>query len=129
MADHPQKQPRLKRNKHFQLPLIPTANQILWHCSNSQSVLPQTSGCSEHKLLRVCIRPLSSTEASLCCGGRAGEKERERACLFPLPIVPPPPVLFIFLIFAIFIEIPSGSFSQGERYQAQLLAVAVRENV
>ena len=29
------------RKKRFQLPLILTANQILWHCSNSQSVLPQ----------------------------------------------------------------------------------------
>ena len=27
------------RNKRFQLPLIPTANQILWHCSNNQSLI------------------------------------------------------------------------------------------
>ena len=57
-----------------------------------------------------------------------GERKRE-GMPFPSSHCPPPPVLFIFLIFAIFIEIPSGSFSQGERYQAQLLAVAVRENV
>ena len=36
---------------------IPTGNQILWHCSNSQSALRQKSGRSEHKLVRVCIRP------------------------------------------------------------------------
>ena len=41
------------RNKRFQLPLIPTANQILWHCSNSQSALRPKSGRSEHKLVRV----------------------------------------------------------------------------
>ena len=29
------------RNMRFQLPLISTANQILWHCSNSQSALRQ----------------------------------------------------------------------------------------
>ena len=29
------------RNKRFQLPLIPSTNQILWHCSNSQSALRQ----------------------------------------------------------------------------------------
>ena len=45
------------RNKLFQLPLIPTANQILWHCSNSQSALQPKSGCSECKLVRVCISP------------------------------------------------------------------------
>ena len=120
MADHPRKQPYLKRNKCFQLLLIPTVNQILWHCSNSQSALWPKSGRSEHKLVRVCIRPLSSAEASLCCVGEAGEKEKERACLLPLPITKPPaPAL------SIFIEIPSGSLWRGERYQAQLLAVAV----
>ena len=41
------------RNKRFQLPLIPTANQILWHCSNNQSALQPKSGRSEHKLVRV----------------------------------------------------------------------------
>ena len=91
MADHPRKQPYLKRNKCFQLLLIPTVNQILWHCSNSQSALWPKSGRSEHKLVRVCIRPLSSAEASLCCVGEAGEKEKERACLLPLPITKPPP--------------------------------------
>ena len=45
------------RNKRFQLPLIPTANQILWHCSNSQSALRPKSGRNELKLVRVCIRP------------------------------------------------------------------------
>ena len=45
------------RNKRFSLPFIPTANQILWHCSNSQSALRPKSGRSEHKLVRVCIRP------------------------------------------------------------------------
>ena len=49
-----------KRNKRFQLPLIPTANQILWHCSNSQSALRPKSGRSEHKLVRVCIMGLIS---------------------------------------------------------------------
>ena len=34
------------RNKRFQLPVIPTANQILWHCSNSQSALRSKSGRS-----------------------------------------------------------------------------------
>ena len=46
-----------ERNKRFQLPLIPTANQILWHCSNSQSALRSKSGRNELKLVRVCIRP------------------------------------------------------------------------
>ena len=32
------------RNKHFQLPAFPTANQILWHCSDSQSALRPKSG-------------------------------------------------------------------------------------
>ena len=45
------------RNKRFQLPLIPTANHILWHCSNSQSALRTKSGRKQHKLVRVCIRP------------------------------------------------------------------------
>ena len=45
------------RNNRFQLPLIPTANQILWHCSNNQSALQPKSGRSEHKLVRVWIRP------------------------------------------------------------------------
>ena len=36
---------------------MPTANQILWHCSNSQSALRPKSGRSGHKLVRVCIRP------------------------------------------------------------------------
>ena len=45
------------RNKRFQLPVIPKANQILWHCSNSQSALRPKSGRSEHKLVRLSIRP------------------------------------------------------------------------
>ena len=45
-----------ERNKRFQLPLIPTVNQILWHCSDSQSALWPQSGRSEHKRVRVCIR-------------------------------------------------------------------------
>ena len=45
------------RNKRFQLPLIPTANQILWHCSNSQLALRPKSSRSEHKPVRLCIRP------------------------------------------------------------------------
>ena len=45
------------RNKRFQLPVFPTANQILWHCSNSQSALRPKSGHNEHKLVIVCIRP------------------------------------------------------------------------
>ena len=45
------------RNKRSQLPLIPTANQILWRCSNSQSALRPKSGRSEHKHVSVCIRP------------------------------------------------------------------------
>ena len=45
------------RNKPFQLPAFPTANQILWHCSNSQSALRSKSGRNEHKLVIVCIRP------------------------------------------------------------------------
>ena len=34
------------RNKCFQLPVIPTANQIQWHCSNGQSVLQPKYGSS-----------------------------------------------------------------------------------
>ena len=45
------------RNKRFQLPSFPGANQILWHCSNSQSALRPKSGRNEHKCERVCIRP------------------------------------------------------------------------
>ena len=45
------------RNKRFQLPLISTANQILWYCSNSQSALRPKSGRSEHKFVRLWIRP------------------------------------------------------------------------
>ena len=41
----------------FQLPAFPTANQILWHCSNSQSALRPKSGRNEHKRERVCARP------------------------------------------------------------------------
>ena len=41
------------RNKRFQLPLIPTANQIVWNCSNSQSALRPKSGRSEHKLVSL----------------------------------------------------------------------------
>ena len=33
-----------ERNKRFQLPAFPTANQIVWHCSNSQSALRPKSG-------------------------------------------------------------------------------------
>ena len=44
-------------NKRFQLPLILTANQILRHCSTSQSALRPKSGSSEQKRERVCIRP------------------------------------------------------------------------
>ena len=47
-----------ERNKRFQLPAFPTANQILWHCSNSQSALRPKSGRHEHKRERVCIRPI-----------------------------------------------------------------------
>ena len=36
---------------------IRQANQILRHCSNSQSALRTKSGHSEHKRERVCIRP------------------------------------------------------------------------
>ena len=45
------------RNKRFQLPAFPTANQILWHCSNSQSALRSKSGRNEQKLVIVCLRP------------------------------------------------------------------------
>ena len=45
------------RNNGFQLPAFPTANQILWHCSNSQSALWPKSGRNEHKRERVCVRP------------------------------------------------------------------------
>ena len=45
------------RNKRFQLPAFQTANQILWHCSNSQSALRPKSGRNKHKRERVCIRP------------------------------------------------------------------------
>ena len=41
------------RNKSFQLPLIPTTNQILWHCSNSQSPLRSKSGRSENYLVSL----------------------------------------------------------------------------
>ena len=43
--------------KHIQLPLISTANQMLWHCSYSQSALRPKSGRCEHKRERVFIRP------------------------------------------------------------------------
>ena len=33
-------------------------DQILWHCSNSQSALRPKSGRSEHKRERVCISPI-----------------------------------------------------------------------
>ena len=46
-----------ERNKSFQLPAFPTANQILWHCSNSQSALRPKSGRNEHKREKVSIRP------------------------------------------------------------------------
>ena len=45
------------RNKHFQLPLISTANHILRHFYNSQSALRPKSGRNEHKRERVFIRP------------------------------------------------------------------------
>jgi len=45
------------RNKCFQLLAFPTANQILWHCSNSQSALQPKSGRNEHKREKDCIRP------------------------------------------------------------------------
>ena len=45
------------RNKRFQLPLIPTANHILWHFSNSHSALRAKSGRKQHKLVRVRMRP------------------------------------------------------------------------
>ena len=35
------------RNKRFQLPAFPTADQILWHCSNSQSALRPKSSRNE----------------------------------------------------------------------------------
>ena len=64
-------------------------------------------------------QPLSSAEASLCCG-RLGERKRERARhdgkeegRFPLPIVPR--ALSIFSIIAILMGIPSGSLCGGER--------------
>ena len=41
---------------HVRLPLTPTTNQILWHCSNSQSVLLPKSGRKHNKLMRVFIR-------------------------------------------------------------------------
>ena len=72
------------------------------------------------QLLEVCIlnfsllttRPLSSEEASLCCG-EAGEigKESTRG----IPIIPC--ALSIFSIIAIFIGIPSGSLCGGESHQ------------
>ena len=41
------------RNKCFQLPVIPTANQVLWHCSKSQSALRPKSKHRNHKLVRL----------------------------------------------------------------------------
>ena len=72
------------------------------------------------QLLEVCIlnfsllttRPLSSKEASLCCG-EAGEKEKESAQ--GIPVVPD--ALSIFSIIAIFIGIPCGSLCGRESYQ------------
>ena len=72
----------LERNKRFQLPAFPTANQILWHCSNSQSALRPKSGRNEHKRERVFIRPnfsrttttlLTMTRSELQCRRRRRE--------------------------------------------------------
>ena len=59
------------RIKHFQLPVILTANQILWHCSNSQSALRPKSGCSEHKRERVVSGPIEAWARKRKCMGIA----------------------------------------------------------
>ena len=73
--------------------------------------------------------PLSSAEASLCCG-EAGEKEKERALGMmgrgkreePFPAIslfPSSPARFLFFsIIAIFIGIPSKSLCEGESVHA-----------
>ena len=45
------------RNKRFQLPAFPTANQILWHCSNSESALrPNVREFVSGPILAVAVR-------------------------------------------------------------------------
>ena len=46
------------RNKRFQLPLIPTANHILWHCSNSQSALRTNLAASSTSLWEFVSGPI-----------------------------------------------------------------------
>ena len=48
------------RNKRFQLPLIPTANEILWHCSNSQSALRQNRAAVSKNLREFVSGPTFS---------------------------------------------------------------------
>ena len=71
--------------------------------------------------LQSSFRPLSSAEASLCCGeafvlwGGWGERKRERGGHdFPLPIVPR--ALSIFSIIDILMGIPSGALCGGESF-------------